>query len=320
MAVSKMSLAVLLVVASVAQMAAAIAVPAQPLTARLNLDALKKQSNSRAQNARLSKSAYGGFDLNVAFTALNYATAAYCKGSIANWSCKPCQKLPDTTNIQTYYAKKTDTFGYSGFAGSTKQLIVAFEGSHDIQQFIDDAEFLKKPLNFPGAASDVEVHTGFLDSYLAIQSELIQRVNATIASEPDVEILVAGHSLGAAIAAICALDLNILHPTIPINLYTFGLPRVGNAQFVQFFKAQNIQNYYRFVHNKDIVPHLPMESLNYRHIPTEVYYKEDYNGPSSLTICNGSGEDPNCSDGNLVDLSVSDHLNYLGQSVSSDAC
>ena len=31
----------------------------------------------------------------------------------------------------------------------------------------------------------------------------------------------------------------------------------------------------------------------------------------SFRICNGSGEDPNCSDSQLLDLSVFDHLHYL---------
>lgn len=32
----------------------------------------------------------------------------------------------------------------------------------------------------------------------------------------------------------------------------------------------------------------------------------------SFRVCDGSGEDPHCSDGQRVDLSVYDHLHYLG--------
>ena len=32
----------------------------------------------------------------------------------------------------------------------------------------------------------------------------------------------------------------------------------------------------------------------------------------SFRICDGSGEDPNCSDSQTLDLSVYDHLHYLG--------
>jgi len=51
--------------------------------------------------------------------------------------------------------------------------------------------------------------------------------------------------------------------------------------------------------------------MNYWHIATEIFYQQtccDY------VTCNGSGEDPNCSDQftNPLDWSVSDHLDYYG--------
>lgn len=36
------------------------------------------------------------------------------------------------------------------------------------------------------------------------------------------------HSLGAAIASLCTLDLRQQHPNVKMALYTFGQPRVGN--------------------------------------------------------------------------------------------
>ena len=41
-----------------------------------------------------------------------------------------------------------------------------------------------------------------------------------------------GHSLGGALAVLCALDLQDIYGNI--NLYTFGCPRVGNAAFAQY--------------------------------------------------------------------------------------
>jgi hypothetical protein len=64
----------------------------------------------------------------------------------------------------------------------------------------------------------------------------------------------------------------------------------------------------RVVHDADIVPHLPPEALGFRHSATEFWYTND----SDFKECDSSGEDPNCSDGLLLPLSIPDHLRYLG--------
>lgn len=52
--------------------------------------------------------------------------------------------------------------------------------------------------------------------------------------------------------------------------------------------------------------------MGYYHIATEVWYGED-SDPSSYTVCDGSGEDPDCI--NSVDGDcIEDHLVYLGWS------
>ncbi len=59
----------------------------------------------------------------------------------------------------------------------------------------------------------------------------------------------------------------------------------------------------------DPVPHLPPLSFDFKHFPTEIYYGELN---LSYLTCDGSGEDPHCSDKWLADLLVTDHLTYLG--------
>lgn len=64
------------------------------------------------------------------------------------------------------------------------------------------------------------------------------------------------------------------------------------------------------VHHVDPVPHLPLEDMGFKHMGTEVYYLGASNG--TYQVCDSSGEDPTCSDGNLLDLNLMDHLDYLG--------
>lgn len=57
------------------------------------------------------------------------------------------------------------------------------------------------------------------------------------------------------------------------------------------------------------VPHLPLMIMGFLHVKTEVYYPN--NDVSQWKVCNPEGEDPLCSNVNIFDLSVEDHLDYL---------
>lgn len=77
-----------------------------------------------------------------------------------------------------------------------------------------------------------------------------------------------GHSLGAAMAAICAgrCKLSSIRSD-PRALFTFGSPRVGNARYVNYVQIET----YRWVNNNDIVTRVPPTWMGYRHKGEEVY-------------------------------------------------
>lgn len=77
-----------------------------------------------------------------------------------------------------------------------------------------------------------------------------------------------GHSLGGAMATICAgrcflSDIS----SMPHALYTFGSPRVGCKRFVNFVEIDHS----RFVNNNDIVTRVPPAWMGYRHGGKEWY-------------------------------------------------
>lgn len=77
-----------------------------------------------------------------------------------------------------------------------------------------------------------------------------------------------GHSLGGAMATICAARCYLSHiETNPKQLFTFGSPRVGNGRYVSFVKLRH----YRIVNNNDLVARIPPVWLGYRHSGTEIY-------------------------------------------------
>ncbi|MEO1618211.1 MAG: lipase family protein [Planctomycetota bacterium] len=82
-----------------------------------------------------------------------------------------------------------------------------------------------------------------------------------------------GHSLGGAMATICAGRCFLSHiPSNPNELFSFGSPRVGDKRYINHVKL----NHYRYVHNNDIVTRVPPAFLGYRHSGNEVYL--DRNG------------------------------------------
>ena len=79
---------------------------------------------------------------------------------------------------------------------------------------------------------------------------LIDQVTQLRAQYPNYELFVTGHSLGAAQAALCAIDLAVSFNTT-VTLYNMGEPRVGNKAFSTYFNQQ-VPNTYRIVHDNDI--------------------------------------------------------------------
>ena len=77
-----------------------------------------------------------------------------------------------------------------------------------------------------------------------------------------------GHSLGGAMATICAGRCLLSHiQTEPEEIYTYGSPRIGNKRYVNFTDIPHV----RWVNNNDIVPTLPPAWLGYRHTGEEHY-------------------------------------------------
>lgn len=88
-----------------------------------------------------------------------------------------------------------------------------------------------------------KVHTGFKRLFLEAWEEIEKHLR-----ELNGPVYYTGHSLGGAFAVLTAS----LHP--PHAVYTFGAPRIGNAEFVE---SVNHVPIYRVANRKDIVTAIP---------------------------------------------------------------
>jgi hypothetical protein len=99
-----------------------------------------------------------------------------------------------------------------------------------------------------------------------------------------------------------------------VVMYNIGSPRVGDENFANYAKSQ-LPDIHRIVHDDDMVPHVPFESMNFHHVAYE--YFEDKNG--AVKKCNANGEDNSCGDQyRLAQTSVDAHSWYLGINVGCE--
>ncbi len=107
------------------------------------------------------------------------------------------------------------------------------------------------------------VHRGFKREVDDIWPELEDRLR-----NEERFVWFCGHSLGAAMAQICAGRCQLFDiAAVPAEVATFGSPRVGTKRYIQHAKVRHL----RWVNNNDIVTRVPPRWLRYRHTGTLMY-------------------------------------------------
>lgn len=150
----------------------------------------------------------------------------------------------------------------------TRVVYGVFRGSDKSIDWINNLQFRQQIYPY-GEDSDTRVrfHRGFMAAYFSIRDRFLSEMR----NYPDATVIPTGHSLGGAVATIAALDLqyNVTqHTGQPIQLYTFGAPRVGNSALVKSF-SKRVPQSYRFVYGWDVVTRVPRLWQGYDHVPDE---------------------------------------------------
>jgi pimeloyl-ACP methyl ester carboxylesterase len=154
-------------------------------------------------------------------------------------------------------ARKTETefFGAILRHGTDGDVLVAIRGTDTLMEWLVDAEFAS--CAFPGAPGAGRVEDGFCGVYAALRCATGSDVLTFVRSlPPGTKVTIAGHSLGAAVATLLAVDLATNVAGLDLRLYTFASPRVGDAAFCAFGAAR-VSTHFRIVNRPDIVPRVP---------------------------------------------------------------
>lgn len=166
--------------------------------------------------------------------------------------------------------KKMLPFGF--LLESEQHLLIILRGTVAPVEWINNGLVLQKEFlidSAPKAETPLSVHGGFLDIFKMVYTSLSQ--NLPLIEKSEKPLVIAGHSLGGAIAQLLGLKIHHFQPTV----YTFGAPRAGNQAFATTFN-QLIKKSIRYVNGFDPVPSLPPKLVFeagkeiYKHTKTEV--------------------------------------------------
>jgi hypothetical protein len=148
----------------------------------------------------------------------------------------------------------------------------------------DTLEVIERPTGAAAAADTVRSLKpvgGFSAQIASLVSRHAQAQARVTGIPQSASVVVAGHSLGAALATLYAVD-NAKTDKIPSPIcYTFASPRVGDSTFVGIFDQLDFTSW-RIVNVRDIVPNLPPEILGFRDV--DALQKYDSNGKVKSSI------------------------------------
>lgn len=204
---------------------------------------------------------------------------------LPKWFCRQ-----DSENENTAWSNDSNWMGYIAVSTDEelkrmgrRDIVVAWRGTVTQLEWLEDLKDILHPLGEVGSLhenSSVKVERGFLSIYTSknrntrynklsaseqAMKELGRLVDVYTQKGEDVSITITGHSLGGALALLSAyevaakgLNSHKADPdrTVPVTVFSFGAPRVGNGFFKDRLGALGVK-VLRVVSKQDIVPKTP---------------------------------------------------------------
>ncbi len=156
---------------------------------------------------------------------------------------------------------------FSGIAFTSKQHnVLVFRGTQTQAEWLQNLNAKQVKYDASDGKDYGAVHEGFLGLTKKLNPDPVAIAKQL---DPTIPCYITGHSLGAAVATLLAMEIAQKVPQIKdqIRLYTFAAPRVGSPQFAKVH-SQLIPNSYRIVNLADSIPLVPPVSLgnSYTHV------------------------------------------------------
>ncbi len=173
----------------------------------------------------------------------------------------------------------TEKFGF--IIQSPEYAIIAFRGTSSTTDWISDA--MASQTKYKCVKNAGMSHRGISNIYYSARDGIKGALNGIFSGKT---LYITGHSLGGALATLCALDVAANTEFVNPGVYSYGSSRVGDPIFVKTFDSR--LNYCFRVNNRfDVVTHLPPQALK---LPKRLktFYYEHVRQSEALSFHNGS--------------------------------
>ncbi|MGG6237621.1 lipase family protein [Nodosilinea sp. AN01ver1] len=150
---------------------------------------------------------------------------------------------------------------YGFLLESDDDSILVFRGTQRTAEWVGNIYAVQQPYLDPNTGESLgNIHTGFRRIADSIINPLV--VEAVRQIDPSKPCYVSGHSLGAALATVLALDIALAVPKLrsSLQVYVYASPRVGNPEFVRSY-ARLLPNSFRISNLADPIPTMPPTQL-----------------------------------------------------------
>lgn len=207
-----------------------------------------------------------------------YAGSAYCPQNYGFPANRPGTFPPNPFNLanstEIVYSflnvGESETAGLIMLDHAHRAIIITFRGTVSDEDWDTNLDFFRSNANSL-CGKDCKIHGGFFDSWSGVSDLVVDNWLDLRDLYPGYSSIVTGHSLGGALAHVCAAALKKTAPDADLSLYTFASPRVGNEVFAAYMNKNFGANNYRVTHLNDPVPRLPGRLLGFAHTSPEYH-------------------------------------------------
>jgi len=236
-----------------------------------------------------------------AFEALMLAYGAYAtKQSLTDWTCGCCgrtESLTSMTITHVYDAYSNQAYcGHFTNGQGKKTIALVFRGTYNACGWICN-DFDADLVEYPGVDGgkiyegfwrvwqneedgNDSSYYGYKDVFVPKIMEMLDEFCLNNEENDGCELLITGHSLGAALAQVSSLtfaDLlrdNSEKWNVEMKVFSYGSPRWANRQLSKVYDDhESISTRWRLVNGYDVVTMMPPVLMKFWHATTQVYYE-----------------------------------------------